>query len=363
MVSVIIDNHNYGRYIGEAIESVLNQTYLDFELIIVDGASTDDSRKVIMKYVKSYPQKITAVFKPTSGQAAAFNVGYKLSKGDIVALLDSDDYFYPQKLEKIVREHENHMFIGHNRIHSDGMKNYVPMDDPSKRQDLLKKYGFIYTYNLISSCISGRRELLDKIFPMPENEYITFADCYIKVLAQYYDNIHYLNDKLTLYRLHNTNKVKSFESESFIEQFVVDLYNRVFKDVNTRLRERGEEEIPILSSDTAREALKIANNGAQLNAGDKYAIYGAGSYSPRVMKAAALCGASIVFAIDGNKDKWGTKWRDLDVISLTEAIKRRKEYDRILIGATAYEEIENTLKEVGLKEEIDYFKLPIVPND
>lgn len=363
MVSVIIDNHNYGRYIGEAIESVLNQTYQDFELIIVDGASTDDSREVIMKYLESNPKKITAVFKPTSGQAAAFNIGYKLSRGDIVALLDSDDYFYPQKLEKIVREHENHMFIGHNRIHSDGMKNFVPMDDPSKRKELLKRYGFIYTYNLISSCISGRRELLDKIFPMPEDEYVTFADCYIKVLAQYYDNIHYLSDQLTLYRLHNTNKVRSFESEKAIEQFVVDLYNRVFRDINARLRERGEEEIPILSPETAREALIIANDGVRVNAGDRYAIYGAGSYSPRVMKAAIMCGATIVFAIDGNEEKWGTKWRDMDVIPLAEALKRRKEYDRILIGATAYNEIENTLKEAGLKEETDYFKLPIVPND
>ena len=363
MISVIIDNHNYGKYISEAIESVLDQTYQNFELIIIDGASTDDSREVITKYATKYSEKITAVFKPTSGQAAAFNLGFQLSHGDVIALLDSDDYFLPNKLEIINDAHQKYSFIGHGRHSTDGGRNFTPIDNEENRPRLLREYGFIYTYNLISSCISANRSLMEKILPMPENGYVTFADCYIKVLAQYFDNIHYIDEPLTMYRFHQENRVNSFQTPESMENFVKELYRRVFLDINTSLQEREMPCIPKMTPEGILQGLILANPGLSLNQHDVCALYGAGSYSPRVKRAAEYCGVRFCFVIDSDPGKWGSEWYGLPVISPIEAQNRRSEYDKIIIGATYYDEIEKVLDGLGFEKNTDYFRMPIVPND
>ena len=98
LVSVLINNYNYGQFIEDAIESVLSQSYKNIELIVVDDGSTDDSKAKIMRFAN----RVTAIFQHNSGQASAFNAGFAASHGDIIAFLDADDYFLPEKIEKIV---------------------------------------------------------------------------------------------------------------------------------------------------------------------------------------------------------------------------------------------------------------------
>lgn len=87
LVSIIINNYNYGRYLAPAIESALGQTYPAVEVIVVDDGSTDDSRAVIARY----GARIKPVFKPNGGQASALNAGFALSHGELVIFLDADD--------------------------------------------------------------------------------------------------------------------------------------------------------------------------------------------------------------------------------------------------------------------------------
>ncbi len=368
MISVIIDNHNYGAYIGEAIESVIRQTYRDFEIIIVDGASTDSSRSVIMDYVNKYPDRITAVFKPTSGQAAAFNVGYALSRGDVIAILDSDDYYYESKLERIAEFHREYMFVGHARkvTSADGrlVEVIAPVDEYSLRPELIRKYGYVYTYNLIASCISLRRELAEKIFPMPEDGYITFADCYVKVFAQYLDNIRYIGEPLTYYRIHAKQDTRSFHDDTLLYKFVQDLYARVFRDINRQLSKMGQPGIPQMDPENYRKGFELANPGFMLKCGGKYAIYGTGASSVAYKRAIEKAGAEIVCAIDSNKEKWGKKWFDISIVSPEEAVKRRIEYEIIIIGSfNYYPEIRQKLEDMGLKEMDDFYMIRSIPND
>ena len=104
LISVILCNYNYGRFIAEGIDSVLNQTYSNFELIIVDDGSTDNSREVISAYKDP---RIKTVFQENQGQAAAFNTGFSEARGDLVAFLDSDDIWKPEKLTKVFEAFEN----------------------------------------------------------------------------------------------------------------------------------------------------------------------------------------------------------------------------------------------------------------
>jgi glycosyltransferase involved in cell wall biosynthesis len=97
-VSVIIPTYNRGWILREAIDSVLAQDYTDYELIVVDDGSTDDTRKIL----DSYGRDIIVLQQPNKGVSAARNRGIAESRAQLVALLDSDDIWLPQKLTRQV---------------------------------------------------------------------------------------------------------------------------------------------------------------------------------------------------------------------------------------------------------------------
>lgn len=95
-VSVIVPTHNSARYLPEAIDSVLGQTYRDFEIIVVDDGSTDDTQEVLARY----GDQIRVVRQRNQGSAAARNAGILAARGEFIAFLDADDLWLPQKLER-----------------------------------------------------------------------------------------------------------------------------------------------------------------------------------------------------------------------------------------------------------------------
>jgi glycosyltransferase involved in cell wall biosynthesis len=97
-VSVIIPTYNRASMVKEAIQSVLSQTYKDFEIIVVDDGSTDNTRET----VASLSDKVVYVYQPNSGPSSARNHGIRLAQGKYIAFLDSDDLFLQTKLEKQV---------------------------------------------------------------------------------------------------------------------------------------------------------------------------------------------------------------------------------------------------------------------
>jgi glycosyltransferase involved in cell wall biosynthesis len=96
LASVIVNNYNYGRYVGEAIESALAQSHGPTEVIVVDDGSTDESRRVI----EGYAGRARVVLKENGGQASALNAGFRVSRGEVVVFLDSDDVLLPTAVER-----------------------------------------------------------------------------------------------------------------------------------------------------------------------------------------------------------------------------------------------------------------------
>lgn len=100
LVSIITPNWNCERFIAETIKSVLAQTYQNWEMLIQDDCSTDDSLKVAQRYAEKDPRIKIEVNSKNSGAAVSRNNAIKRSKGDYLAYLDSDDIWVPDKLEK-----------------------------------------------------------------------------------------------------------------------------------------------------------------------------------------------------------------------------------------------------------------------
>jgi glycosyltransferase involved in cell wall biosynthesis len=100
-VSVYIPTYNYGRFLGEAIQSVLDQTFQDWELIVVDDGSTDNTREVVEAFDDP---RIHYVYQENQGNPAARNTALRLVRGEYVACLDGDDIWLPEKLAKQVAQ-------------------------------------------------------------------------------------------------------------------------------------------------------------------------------------------------------------------------------------------------------------------
>jgi glycosyltransferase involved in cell wall biosynthesis len=190
LVSILINNYNYGRFLRAAIDSALDQTYPVIEVIVVDDGSTDGSDDII----KSYGNKITPILKRNGGQASAFNTGFAASQGEIICLLDSDDLFKPDKVAEIVQIFQDNENIGwcfHPLEILDQDSRKIAQADyqgASGTYDIRpyicqgKLSGKLPFSHIATSGLCFHRSLLQQVLPMPEEIRIT-SDDYLKYTA------------------------------------------------------------------------------------------------------------------------------------------------------------------------------------
>ena len=123
-ISVVTPSLNQGRFLEECITSVIKQDYPDFEYIIIDGGSTDNSLDIIAEYKQHLAYSVS---EPDNGQSSAIDKGFQKAKGDLVAWLNSDDYYLPGAFRKVAeaygRDPEASFYFGNGlRVDSKGMK-------------------------------------------------------------------------------------------------------------------------------------------------------------------------------------------------------------------------------------------------
>lgn len=225
LVSIIINNYNYGRFLGEAIESALNQTYPHLEVIVVDDGSTDNSPKIIAHY----KDKIIPVLKENGGQASAFNAGFAATRGDIICLLDADDIALPEKVAEVVdvfKEHPDIDWCFHalkvtdiktgavlKRVHHDNA--YTPITEQQQHKNLSYKCDFRLHMiqkgktSFIAPASSGlcfTSSLIKQILPLPVYKaHKTSADRCLTFTAIALSKGFFLDKELTIQRIHGNN--------------------------------------------------------------------------------------------------------------------------------------------------------------
>ena len=208
LVSVLTANFNYGAFVVEAIESVLRQSYQNFEIVLCDDGSSDNS-VAVMRRCAAGDSRVRVLTQSNSGQAAALNAAFAASRGDIICTLDSDDFFEPTKLEQIVRAFRAHPDCGI-AIHD------MRVTDDQGRPVMLQRFcgeGFVgedlfklRVDNPYPSCsgLSLRREVALRVFPLPV-ELRTYADCAVSGHAALLTPTCRVPEVLANWRTHNEN--------------------------------------------------------------------------------------------------------------------------------------------------------------
>src|ERR1700688_4527172 len=184
-VTILIDTFNYGHFIEEAIDSVLAQDFPteEKEVLVVDDGSSDDTAE----RVKKFGSRVQYFYKPNGGQGSAVNFGVEKASGEIIAILDADDYWLPGKLRRVVQEFDANPAAGmvHHRLREldtrtgelrDGL--FVPLsgDIAATRESILS-----FSPTPMSS-LAFRKSVLEKILPIPEAVTLQ-ADGYLQALA------------------------------------------------------------------------------------------------------------------------------------------------------------------------------------
>lgn len=143
LISIITPSFNSGKFIVNTIESVLAQTYKNWEMIIVDDKSKDNSNEIIERYIEKDPRIKLIKLNKNSGVANARNVAIQESKGNYIAFLDSDDMWLPEKLEKqlsfMIENNYLFTYLGYQKVDENG-KVIGKVEAPCKisYKDLLK---------------------------------------------------------------------------------------------------------------------------------------------------------------------------------------------------------------------------------
>lgn len=211
LVSVIMPLFNHERFVAEAIESVLNQSLSDFELIIIEDCSRDRSRDIIKNYRAKDNRIKTVLHNENKGIAKTMNDGLDIANGKFIAFLDSDDVWDRKKLEKqikVLEKKENLIVWTEGEVINENSapigQTFTERHNATKK----KKNGNIFNELLHGNCIFKSSLILKKknIGNLRFNERLKILDDYQFEVALSKDyNYYFIDEPLSKYRIHSNN--------------------------------------------------------------------------------------------------------------------------------------------------------------
>ncbi|MCS7272645.1 MAG: glycosyltransferase [Fimbriimonadales bacterium] len=206
-VSVLIPSYNHARFLPATLQSVFDQTYTDYEIVVVDDGSTDGS----VELLRSYGDRIRLFTQQNRGTYPTLNRCVAESRGEYLAILNSDDLWAPTKLEKQVAFLDAHPQVG--LVHTGGhfidaegrILSNNPLGFPWPRTPTGNIIELLVRYNrIVPSSAVLRRECFERVGGFREDLYgLGDWEMWLRVALEY--DIGYIDEPLTLYRVHGAN--------------------------------------------------------------------------------------------------------------------------------------------------------------
>lgn len=259
LVSVVVAIYNQGQLISDAVASVLRQTFTDWELVICDDGSTDNTYAILSKYKELYPDRITLLRNDKNeGVSRARNRAIKKSSGEYIAFLDSDDWWDEKKLEKQVRLFKESLNVGlvftKASVIGDGnfSKSEILAEESYFKKlcgvDKISKKKLMKENNICFSSIMVLRKAIEMAGYFDEKLLYQVEDWILSLKIIYLFDLSCVSERLTNYRLHKDSYSARFflkekmAKESFIQircvVFRFMLKNLFIKKASTGILER-----------------------------------------------------------------------------------------------------------------------------
>lgn len=220
--SILINNYNYGRYLGYAIDSALEQSWPGVQVLVVDDGSTDESRLLL----ETYGDSIQALLKENGGQASSVNAALPLVEGDAVILLDADDMLDPTAVERSIGYFADPgvvkvswpMAIVDGAGYPTGEIRFqkVPIGNFRKRA---LKIGPASHYTPSGSANFWRTSFLRAVSPVPEEDFRNVVDAYLFTFSPFFGTFQGCHEPLTFYRVHGRNFTAKYAAGARLEDW------------------------------------------------------------------------------------------------------------------------------------------------
>ena len=225
LVSVIIPTYNHARYLGRALQSVVDQTYLNWEVIVIDNHSTDNTEELVASF--SHPRLTYLKIRNNGIIARSRNEGIKIAKGEWIAFLDSDDWWALEKLQVLFESiSENVDLIYHDL---EVVNNHSRFFSRKKIKSWQVKTPILINLLLKGNCIANssvvvRKSLLEKIGGLNESRAVIAAEDYNTLrIARLTDQFLYLPRRLGYYFIHDqgvSQKDMSIPARHAVDEFI-----------------------------------------------------------------------------------------------------------------------------------------------
>ncbi|MEA5466982.1 glycosyltransferase family 2 protein [Leptothoe sp. PORK10 BA2] len=207
LVSIVIPAYNAAKFLSEVIQSVLNQSYQNWELLVIDDGSTDNTAELVSKYSKK-DSRVRLISKENGGVSVARNLGAQLAEGELIAFLDSDDLWLPDKISAHVNYMSSHPQVGVSfarveLIETNGKTTNKLTDnitDTLQPQDLFYSNPTVTTSNLVI-----RKSVFQALNGFDESmQYNEDIDLLFRLAIQDKWKIKGIDQVLVQYRLHSS---------------------------------------------------------------------------------------------------------------------------------------------------------------
>lgn len=363
-VSIVLPSYNGEKFIRQSISSIMNQTYSDWELILIDDGSEDSTAQIMEEYC-SRDVRITCVHNGSNQKLPnSLNIGFSLACGEYLTWTSDDNVYRSDAIETMVRCLEKHPQYG--MVYSD--MGYMDADGRhigcmhSRMQDL-------YLYNCIGACFLYKRECMEAVGGYSASRFLVEDYEYWIRISQKYQ-IYHIEDELYQYRFHDNSlsAIKMKEVGRQVLKMKVDYMDYIVEKLNDRDRLGLLFELSIYDHDTAERLQSRLASGTEkeryrwifrkrsYEPDKKILLFGAGAIG---MQAMYMLGKDKVYGyIDNNEAKTGTYIEHKKVFSLTEVKEIYKEYNIVISTDTRKAFfIAEQLEEMGIYHYKTFYEL------
>jgi len=339
-VSIVLPTYNAEKYIRQSIDSIIGQTFNDWELIIVNDCSTDTTPQIAKKYADK-DNKIKVIHNEINKELPnSLNIGFSASSGEYLTWTSDDNMYEPTAIEEMCDYLDNHAeyMVCAEMEYIDENGNLLS----DKKATYSNK--MMYLYNCVGACFMYKREVLDTIGGYDSDFFcVEDYDYWIRILNKY-GSIGYIEKRLYKYRVHGESLTET-KSEKVLKQ-LVKMYEKYADIISKRLFNRKDyiyyiyckyikagysyDEIPKSYTSLIRELEfdRIPSKDS------KIIVFGSGDFGHRIYK---LIGDKISYYVDNSQEKVGKKINGIDIISFEEMKKFYSDEDCHIIIAVAWD--------------------------